>query len=199
MLRHHDDFDPEYDVEITRNYPLPPPLPCLLATPKVYSGCCLGLSAPFLDHLRAALPAQPSLSLSIGSGYGLLEALLLSPPYDLNIVGVEVQPSPNIYLPAESHRIVPGTRFLESLAAKAEAWLFVYPRRVGLVEEYMLEYTEKQTGSVRTVVWIGPTADWDDYRKCFESGWHVNVTSAGEVGGRAWETVAIARAIIIED
>lgn len=184
-----DDFDPEDDIESSASpEPLLPPLPSLSAQPTVHPGCCLALSAPFLAHLATLLPPPPGLALSVGSGYGLLEALLLAEPYCLNVVGIEVQPSSNRYLPASHHRTVPGTRFLDPLAAESTVWLFVYPRRVGLVEEYLATYGE---GEVEKVVWIGPTADWEDYKGCFGRRWHAQVRSADEVGGRAWEVIAV--------
>lgn len=173
-------------------------LPALSDTPVIYSGCCLALSTPLVRHLHSLLPPQPALVLSIGSGFGLLEAHLLawaaptaqsiSSPESVNIVGVEVSPSPNQYLPASCHRTVHGTRFLEPLAAEAMTWLFVYPRRVNLVREYMDEYGQ---GRVRHIIWIGPQADWIEYETCF-SQWHVRKQSADEVGGREWDTIVIA-------
>jgi hypothetical protein len=167
----------------------PPLLPTLTQTPRLYSGCCLALSAPLITHLRSLLPPPPQLTLSVGSGFGLLEALLLtSSPTPLHITGVEVDPSPNMYLPPSNHRTVYGTRFLEPLAGEAATWLFVYPRRVGLVNEYLAKYGE---WSVKQIIWIGPRADWEDYTDCF-LGWHTNAQGADEVGGRAWEMIAIA-------
>lgn len=75
--------------------------------------------------------------------------------------------------------------------------MFVYPRRVGLVEEYIQLYGREQGGhKVREVVWIGPTCDWEDYKSCFE-GWDVDVKSADLVGGRPWETIAVARKAVM--
>lgn len=166
-----------------------PPLPALTAKPVAYAGCCLALSAPLIGHLRSLLPPPPALVLSIGSGFGLLEAHLLAPPHSVHIFGVEVEPSPNRYLPPANHGLVLGTRFLEPLAEDAATWLFVYPRRVGLVSEYLAAHGR---GAVRMVVWIGPQADWSEYESCF-AGWAVQKESANEVGGRAWELIAVAR------
>lgn len=180
----NDDFDPEYDTS-----PEVSPLPSLATVPAVHPACCLALSTPLITHLSSLLPRAPSLTTSIGSGYGLLEALLLAPPYNRNIVGVEVHPSPNTHLPPAHHRTVAGSRFLEPLAGDAEAWMFVYPRRVGLIEQYLGEYGEAK---VQVCVWIGPTADWDDYKGVFVD-WDVEMRGADEIGGRAWEVVAVAR------
>ena len=140
-------------------------------------------------HVHSLLPPTPALTLSIGSGFGLLEALLIAAPLSSNIVGVEVAPSPNTYLPRANHRVVRGTRFHEPLAAEAEAWLIVYPRRTGLVNEYLTTYGN---GVVQKIIWIGPRADWDDYKPCFAE-WEVHTESADEVGGKAWELIATAK------
>jgi hypothetical protein len=171
--------------------PLPPlpPLPPLTDTAAVYSGCCLALSTPLIGRLRSLLPASPGLTLSIGSGFGLLEALLLAQPLRLSVVGVEVEPSSNLYLPASNHRVVHGTRFLEPLAAEASTWLFVYPRRVGLLSEYISEYGNRQ---VDQIIWAGPQADWHDYKDCFGQEWTVQTQGADAFGGRAFEMLAVA-------
>lgn len=163
-------------------------LPVLTDTPTVYSGCCLALSRPLITHLQTLLPPQPNLTLSVGSGFGLLEAYLVTEPYSLRVIGVEVEPSPNKYLPVSHHRTVVGTRFLEPLAREATTWLFVYPRRVALVQEYIAQYGE---GSVKRIIWAGPRADWDDYADCFAT-WDVQVQTADNAGARAWEAIAVA-------
>jgi hypothetical protein len=168
-------------------------LPALTDTPTAFAGCCLALSTRLIQHLRSLLPPLPALILSVGSGFGLLEAHLLaasSPlPRSIHIIGVEVEPSPNHYLLAANHRVVYGTRFLDPLAAEATGWLFVYPRRVDLVNEYMGTYGQ---GQVEHVIWIGPRADWDEYASCFV-GWEVQLQSADEVGGRAYDMIAVAQ------
>jgi hypothetical protein len=163
-------------------------LPVLTTTPTAYSGCCLALSEPIVAHLASLLPQPPSLTLSIGSGFGLLERYLITKPHAYHVVGVEVEPSSNKFLPSSNHRIVHGTRVLEPLAAEATTWLFVYPRRVGLVREYLERYGRDR---VDRVIWAGPKADWDDYKSCF-AGWNVNEQGADQVGGRAWELIAVA-------
>ncbi|KAH7117591.1 hypothetical protein B0J11DRAFT_88380 [Dendryphion nanum] len=183
------DPDPEFAILDPSHNPTEA-LPRLSASPKAYPGCCLGLSTTFLSSLCNILPAAPAPILSIGSGYGLLEALLLSEPYSVNIIGVEVQPSSNKYLPASHHHVVTGTRFLDDTAQDARAWLFVYPRRVGLVHEYIRAHGQAR---VSTIVWAGPRADWEDYAGCFDFSWHVELTPADAVGGRSWELIAIAK------
>jgi hypothetical protein len=193
---------------------MPASLPSLTDSPAVYAGCCLALSMPLVAHMHSLLPKAPALTLSIGSGFGLLEALLLAGPARARrdrdwgqeegekqgeghessntvvVMGVEVAPSSNTYLPATHHRTVHGSRFLDPLAAEADVLLFVYPRRVALVSEYMAAHG---CGNLHTIIWAGPHADWDDYKSCFAAGWEVCTQSAQEVGGKAWDLLAVAR------
>ncbi|KAF2464599.1 uncharacterized protein BDR25DRAFT_242112 [Lindgomyces ingoldianus] len=164
-------------------------MPVLTSSATVHSGCCLALSAPFLSHIHSLLPPPPDLILSIGSGFGLLEALLLAADPPPSLVGIEVQPSPNRYLARDHHREVYGTRGIHELASEASAWMFIYPRRVGLVEEYLEKFGN---GVVKIVIWIGPRADWEDYKGCFAGAWELHVKCADQIGGRAWEVVAVA-------
>lgn len=189
--------DPAYDTDdcLTKicKFEQLPPQP-LSASPSSYPGCCLALSVLFLDYIHSILPSPPSTILSIGSGYGLLEAFLLAEPNCLNIFGVEVHPSSNRYLPSAHHRTVCGSRFLDPIATQSKAWLFVYPKRVELVDEYIREYGD---GCVEKIVWAGPMVDWEDYKQCFSMErngilWNVATRRADEVGGRAWELIAVA-------
>jgi hypothetical protein len=150
---------------------------------------------PLLVYLKTILPSASELVLSIGSGYGLLEALLLQSDRGINVVGVEVLPSSNRYLPPSHHLTVTGSRVLEPLAAKASAWIFVYPKRIGLLHEYIQAYG---ADNVKQIIWIGPRADWEDYRGCFQESndalsWNVKTLTADEVGGTPWEVIAIAQ------
>ncbi|KAG9195040.1 hypothetical protein G6011_00160 [Alternaria panax] len=183
----HPDLDAS-DNEASSSGEAAAQLPALTAMPTAYPGCCLALSESLIGYLGSLLPQPPSLALSIGSGFGLLESYLIVQPHAHHVIGVEVEPSSNQYLPPSNHRVVHGSRFLAPLAAEATTWLFVYPRRVGLLREYLAEHGE---GSVKRGIWAGPKADWDDYKACF-AGWHVEEQSADQVGGRAWELIAVA-------
>ncbi|KZL85895.1 hypothetical protein CI238_07735 [Colletotrichum incanum] len=174
---------------------IPHPLPQLTNEPQTLPDCCLSLSLPLLRELHGYLPPSPHLTLSIGSGTGLVEGLLHSfaSPYALNLVSVEIAPSPNRYHTA--HRTVPGTWALDPLAKEAKAWVFVYPKQVALVKEYMAAFSRE--GSAETVMYVGPRTDWDDFRDAFK-GFASQFEFWGEermeaVGGRAWECVAIVR------
>lgn len=102
--------------------------------------------------------------MSIGSGSGLLEALLLHEEPQLNIYGVEVSSAVNKYLLKERLRLVNGTWDLSSLAKTASTWIFVYPRDVSLVKKYAQTFGED---AVRQVVWIGPLSDFKECEAVF--------------------------------
>ncbi|KAH0429730.1 hypothetical protein CcaCcLH18_08273 [Colletotrichum camelliae] len=192
-----DDIPLPSDEELTLSPPIftPRPLPQLTNSPQTIPDSCLSLSVPLLRALHALLPPAPSLTLSIGSGTGLVEALLQSLPEapPLRLVSVEVPPSPNKY--HHPHRTVPGTWAVEGLARVAAAWVFVYPKQVALVREYMKLFVEGPGPQV--VVYIGPRMDWGDFGGALEGdGREVEVWGEArmeEVGGRGWEVVAVAR------
>ncbi|KAJ8076408.1 hypothetical protein PM082_000831 [Marasmius tenuissimus] len=175
----------------------PPLLPQLTGEPQSHPDSCLSFSLPLLRAVHELLPAAPDLTLSIGSGSGLVESLLqtITEPYSLNLVGVEVMPSPNKYLPPTSHRCVQGTWALDPLSKAAKAWLFVYPKRVGLIEEYLNAH---KTDGVQTVVWNGPRRDWEEFSTAFATSPSEDIELWDEerieaAGGRAWECIAIVR------
>lgn len=173
-------------------------LPQLAFEAQTFPDSCLSLSIPLLNAIRARLPPAPAVTLSIGSGTGLVEALMQSlprQPCPLNLVSVEVAPSPNKY--HAPHRTVPGTWALEPLAEEAAAWLFVYPKQVALVRAYMATtLSGVNAGGPDTVVYVGPRMDWDEFRGAFEGLGEIELWSGErmeEVGGRAWECVAVLR------
>ncbi|KAK4171387.1 hypothetical protein QBC36DRAFT_391148 [Triangularia setosa] len=144
-----------------------PPLPKLSTAPTRHSSSCCSLSLPLLSLLNTLLP-PPRLALSIGSGPGLLEALLLHhyPNRSNNFYGVEVSaPKPvNIFLPEQNTLTVTGTWAVidNGLLRDAGGLLFVYPRQPSLVRAYL----ENWKGEV--VVWIGPRADVEEFGPVFE-------------------------------
>ncbi|KAJ6496253.1 hypothetical protein C8R45DRAFT_156183 [Mycena sanguinolenta] len=158
-------------------------LPTLTALPLRHPSSCASLSLPLLDLLDAVLPPASKLTLSVGSGTGLLEALLLSRhPHRVSptsFLGIEVaQPRPvNRFLPPENAAAVLGTWAVAPDAERAEGLMFVYPRQPGLVRAYL----ERGT-SVRTVVWIGPRCDVDDFVDVLRE-WGEEEDQAARVGG----------------
>ena len=118
--------------------------------------CCSSLSVPFIEHLTTLLPPDPSLTLSVGSGSGLLEALLLHRRPTLNLKAVEVPPTNNKYMPKDRVQIVHGYRDLCGLAADASAWMFVYPRDSRLLRNYFQAFGDQRC---ELIIWVGPRAD----------------------------------------
>ncbi|KAF2834523.1 hypothetical protein M501DRAFT_943977 [Patellaria atrata CBS 101060] len=139
-------------------------LPRLTETPARYAGCCLALSSPLIRSLSALLPANPEFSISVGSGSGLLEALLMQYGEEKCIHGIDVFSCNNKYLPEENFYHVTGTREMWSRAGEAAVWLFVYPRDPYLIEMYL---DLSGDGSVETIIWAGPKVDWPVFQPEF--------------------------------
>ena len=118
--------------------------------------CCSSLSLPFIEHLTTLLAPHPALTLSIGSGTGLLEALLLHRRPTLNLKAVEVPTTNNKYMPIDKVLIVDGYRDLCGLAADASAWIFVYPRDNWLLQTYVRVFGDQRC---ELIIWVGPRAD----------------------------------------
>lgn len=159
--------------------------------PVRHPDCCLSLSSVSLQLLAQTFssnnPTSTTLTvLSIGSGSGLLEALLnahiqsprptgSSQSAALGIEGVEVQRSSskdpvNKYLPEQAIFSVKGTWAVVSRLwdPDVSALLFVYPRQPALVSEYVKAVVEQDL-AVKTAVWLGPMADWVDFEACFHT------------------------------
>lgn len=141
-------------------------LPVLNDVPFHRPDCCLSLSTVLIAELVRLLPCEPEFTLSIGSGSGLLEALIMQHGPMRTVTGVEVNSTVNKYMPEESVHVVTGTRDLCRVAAAAYAWLFVYPREPKLVAQYLQLYSDT---TVQLVVWLGPRADWEDHEPLFRS------------------------------
>ena len=130
--------------------------PQLSNTAVHYPDCCSSLSIPLISKLASLLPPDPALTLSIGSGTGLLEALLLQHQSTTNLRAVEVTKEVNKYMPEALMQAVNGTWSLCQLAKDATAWMFVYPRDVGLIKKYVQAFGQ---GSASAIIWIGPVVD----------------------------------------
>ncbi|PYH47878.1 uncharacterized protein BP01DRAFT_335514 [Aspergillus saccharolyticus JOP 1030-1] len=160
--------------------------------PQPFPNCCLALSSTLTTYLATnLLPAHPHFTVSIGSGSGLLEALISYRHPDITVEGVEVRADVNRYIDELDMNLVPGTWGLCERAAAARAWMFVYPREPGLVRRYL----ESGNGLVQMVVWLGPQADWMDYAPCFDEhgGWELEVKTGEEVGVAAYEMLVVMR------
>ncbi|KAM5382071.1 hypothetical protein ACJZ2D_002673 [Fusarium nematophilum] len=163
----------------------------LQEAPIRHQNCCLSLSSKLLQILSQVFystpPRQTPTVLSIGSGSGLLEALLLAHVQSqhqtcgedgpglprFNVVGVEVQQSVgkepvNKYLPEQAIYAVRGTWNVVSRLQETDVTglMFVYPRQPTLVSEYTKAISE-QGLQVEVIVWLGPMADWGVFEPCF--------------------------------
>ena len=125
-------------------------------SPTHLPDCCSSLSVSLLKHLASLLPPDPALTLSIGSGSGLLEALLLYQRPAVDLKAVEVPTTNNKYMPTDRFQTVNGYRDLCDSAADASAWMFVYPRDVWLLREYVQAFGGQKC---HLIIWIGPRAD----------------------------------------
>lgn len=186
--------------------------------PTRHADCCLSLSTTLLNVLtsivnrrvKSGAPGADSerLVLSVGSGSGLLEALLqqkwTAAPRDdvspgLFIEGVEVQQQSgkpsllNKYLPEQHHSGVKGTWDLSPRAAEAAALMFVYPRSPELVRRYLDEATTRARGRLGLAIWLGPKCDWAEFEGAFTgySGWDTRVVPDDESGLFGYEMIAV--------
>lgn len=142
-----------------------PSLPEITSQTLRHPDCCLSLSRGILGSIIEGLPEE-SLILSIGSGTGLLETLLMQKDDKVIIQGVEVNSTVNKWLSSDQLHVVKGTWELCQEAQDAETWLFVYPRNPTLVTKYITEYGSSR--NLKCIIWIGPTLDWNDFGPCFE-------------------------------
>lgn len=187
-------------------------MPVLGSTPIRHADCCLSLSTTLLDAIVAATAGtgqddDPGTLLSIGSGSGLLEYLLLlhaegvSSRRCLLVEGVEVQqgeyqPTVNTYLPEQHYSTVQRTATVSSRLYDDDvrALMFVYPRQPSLVAQYMRSVQQGRT-HINTVIYLGPRADWADFALCFDA--HapaaVDLVSGREAGLADYELMAVVR------
>ncbi|KAL6713352.1 60S ribosomal protein L16A [Lecanora helva] len=126
-------------------------LPQVTDHPTLLTDCCSPISTSLIDSLISILPSKPHTTLSIGSGSGILEALILDKSQDIDLQAVEVAANVNKYLPEERVQVVSGTWALASSAKDAVTWMFVYPRNITLVSKYLREFGY---GAIKSIIWI---------------------------------------------
>lgn len=149
-------------------------LPQLSHIPVQHADCCAALSSTLVAKVAQSLPSAPALTISIGSGSGILEALILRDRPEVCLQAIEVSHDINLYLSAENVQIVSGTWDLCALAANSTAWIFVYPREFSLVEKYLQTFG---SAAVQLLIFLGPKADISNMEALMES--------------RAWKMEAI--------
>ncbi|CAD0096410.1 unnamed protein product [Aureobasidium mustum] len=160
------------------------------AEPRHHPDCCMAISQPLLHNLANILPRGPAISvLSIGSGTGLLESLLLQMLEDsYDICGVEVSPAVNKYLPEQNMFFVGGTWDLCPQAGKSHVWIFTYPREPKLIVKYLELHDH---ASLSKIIWLGPKMDWQDYEGVFASS-RFSLTVLEDCGAATYEMVVVA-------
>jgi hypothetical protein len=142
-----------------------------------------------ITTLLAKLPTAPGLVLSIGCGKGLLEDVLLRASRGtLNLYGVEVETCPNKFLTEERLLRVPNTFALHADAILADAWLFVYPRSISLLERYLAAFVR---GVLGTVIWLGPSEEFPEAYQMLLASFH-QVEVVGSPALPDYETLCVA-------
>lgn len=152
--------------------------------------CCLAISSTLITHLTSLLPKKPAFALSVGSGTGLLEGLIVQCDENISVEGVEVDSTINRYIAEEDMNIVGGAWGLSSRAQQAEAWMFVYPRDPKLIARYIDTYGDQ---AVELIVWLGPRVDWADYEPCFCQSPFSELSFLDDIGLTPYETAVVAR------
>ncbi|KAK7956676.1 uncharacterized protein PG986_005898 [Apiospora aurea] len=196
-------------------------LPVLSDAPLSHPNCCLSLSSRLLETLktlfrnesRGSGEAEPSsfsgLVLSVGCGSGLLENLLHTyltqeepKMTSMRVEGAEVATDASTimaYLPEDRANTVAGTWALCRRAEDATVLMFVYPRSVDLVRRYVDAFLGWD--KVRTIVWLGPQADWEVFRPELEKQhWllettQVTIREGAECGIGEYEMMAVLQVI----
>ena len=139
-------------------------LPQLSDIPAQHPDCCCSLPKTLITKIASLLPTELGLALSIGSGTGLLEALLLDYQSTMNLRAVEVSKAVNKYLPGDLMETVNGTWDLCKSTHDAGSWIFVYPRETGLIKRYAQVCGQS---SIKQVIWIGPLADLNEIQDSY--------------------------------
>lgn len=164
----------------------------LTEKPKHFGGCCPGVSKPLINVLLDRLP-QEAMILSVGSGSGLFEAILLNVARNerrrsLNLRGVEVPPCINTHLREDQVLRVPCSMSLHPDAFLASAWMFVYPRRASLVSMYLDAFKD---GAMEMLLWLGHRSDWPEVEPLLISAF-VKLECIDGPGIPEYEILAIA-------
>lgn len=141
-------------------------LPRLSNVPVQHADCCAALSSTLVAKFAQSLPTGPALTISIGSGSGILEALILRDRPEICLQAIEVSRDINRYLSAKNMQIVSGTWELCPLAAHPMAWIFVYPREFPLVEKYLQNF---DVAAVQILIFLGPKAALPNMEAVMES------------------------------
>lgn len=138
-------------------------LPELTKQPSRYPGSCIFLSTDVVGLFCSAIPPKPSMTLSVGSGTGLLEAIVgkAKPTCTIECVEVESLRTEGKYVAQNRFHYVQGTWATCQRAQYASMWLFVFPRDPKLLKKYV---DLNGDGQVRSILWLGPREDWPMFK-----------------------------------
>ncbi|CAI7607785.1 unnamed protein product [Penicillium glandicola] len=150
--------------------------------PKRFPDCCLAISSTLITYLASLLPRKPKFTISIGSGSGLLEGLIVHYDKNVSVEGVEVDSTINRYIAEEDMNVVPGGWGLWSAAQEAAAWM--------LITKYIDTYGDQ---TVDFIVWLGPRVDWPDYEPRLCQSPFSEFSFPEHIGLTPYETVVVAR------
>ncbi|KAJ5872745.1 uncharacterized protein N7529_005098 [Penicillium soppii] len=162
----------------------------LSSSPQRFPDCCLGISSTLIAHLSSILPKKPTFTVSVGSGSGLLEALIVNHDENVTVQGVEIGSAVNRYIAEEHMNVVIGGWGLCSAAQQATAWMFVYPRDPKLIKKYIDTYGDRP---LELIAWLGPKVDWPDYELQFRQSSFSELTYPDDIGLTPYEVMVIAR------
>lgn len=162
-------------------------LPEISDVPRHYPDCCLSLSTNLIQQI-GQLQSPASTLISIGSGSGLLEALIQQQIPQIRTLGLEVSDSVNKYLAPENAIVVKGTWDIYDKSSEDDTWLFVYPRSPRLVSGY-LELSKVPN----TVIWLGPRKDWEDFRAPFLAFGKFKIEEIEDAGLASYEAMFVMR------
>lgn len=153
-------------------------LPELSNEPQKHHGSCTFLSTHIVELLSSMVPPKPLITLSVGSGICLLEALIMRKHASriLECVEVESLRGERKYVADERIHYVQGTWATSEHAQRAATWLFAFPRDPLLLKKYVDAYGD---GQVRSILWLGPREDWPLFRDAIQ---HEKFNSQCEFG-----------------
>ncbi|ODQ49687.1 hypothetical protein SAICODRAFT_32328 [Saitoella complicata NRRL Y-17804] len=176
--------------------------------------CNASLSLPLLDLILSHIEDHEARNIvSIGSGTGLLERLLEAHSQrkeKVEVYGIEVSKDVNLYLDQE-RMLYTNTDLAVSHVGRdivcpihqigGRTWLWIYPRRVQLLEAYLKIYSADdpewgEEGSPRTIVIVGPRSEFGVFEASellqhWARGGERKVLGGVEAGLREWEVVGV--------
>lgn len=161
--------------------------PKISETPHHHPDCCLSLSTKLIHQIGQLQPPGSTLT-SIGSGSGLLEALIQQQYPHVRIIGLEVNDVVNKYLTLENAISVGGTWNIYTKSSESDTWLFVYPRNPKLLSSYLDIFKVPNT-----IIWLGPKKDWEEFRLPFLACGKFGIEEVVDAGLVSYEAMFVMK------